>query len=1315
MASYSVQLLKKGLRIQWSEDRCTDVKFLGTQSNPIKAIDQAFQFARDDNVREQLINMRILVQQSVQDLLTNMNMNRRAFENIRIFEILTMDRLFSDEPFNEFDFFNQNLIHFFFGLMPNSKVRTIVGSLFLCGNRSKVEPVICVRCHNSYIDAHVCQARCFFCGQSICICKNDEDDSSNSMSQPSTSRKSTTEKSYPVMRQIKDCDSQTEGALIIRLTWDLETVTNVLTSVLHPVCVVMTASVLISTPTGVSYVQDLGSLGQLVADEIFAAINKFAEAADLNTVEYYTPEELEERFDYVNNCPWMKGGFQHSTVEAVTQGGKSLAFFRTITVEDYDNWSVCPAEVDVSRSVVYVQNELFCLLRDGNDPNLDFKLIDDFYRSNMGKKADVKIQILSTTFNGGAFDEIMAAPYRFYGPTGDAETGTILTGELMYMNRGGKITHCNSKSTFDEVSIHPFKWTVILKLCDLAKYANALSLRQAAKAFQLTVLKGDCDFNAVNSFYHNPIEKSMNEFGIISKKYQHDWHTSQLYAFMEPDSEMFKETMRVFNSVYPLDRRGEMDYYAQEENQGTFAYTYEEAAPFYMYVPLQDYCALDVSVTNLLYDALQNSFSTIAIEMFGHSINMVVPVSTPGISERFLKYYNRQEREAKRSSALFAPQGYYNDYILEACYGGRSEIYIIGTYIAPELKHINDDMIDAIAEGTLEYDFNGVYLADINSMYACVMTADLPQGRPKRGDISKELDSIEMYLIRAKARGFRKSWDDCYDENINDFGFICALVHVTPPSDRCQLRTYAFVPHKDKTGSLVWSNEERDQLMCGVDMELLARAGWSVSIRRDYTILYWSKGERYLHSFMDYLTNLRARYTADGQKGLAMTIKLTANTVYGKTLQRSFPTKNYIREFDSIEDKYQRFSRTELQHPWKDVTDRTMNHKVLLQGEDTTLEREHNVTSTHFGMYILAYSRAIMGQFFEFASDPNECHILPEQRELWNLASETDSAHMTKKAVDRLPKELFESGVGGWCPLKKDFEFHIKMEDFQEGIPVINQPCEKILAKKLYYIMSPAEGVSAKFASKGLARESIALDLIDASLRRFNNKDLPTVMTSRNTLKKVVFGSKVSKDKVGTITSHVLKRQLTCNHNGKRINASAQSISEIDLTRDYLTLLPFDAEHPESFYQPRTFKNNRHASFLKSGEALHQKWIKFESERSKFRESRFECADKNEEGLIVHTSYFEKLVEYTPFYPAKLPEESYEAWEKRVYGRGVEPSTNEYFEDAIITANERSRRCISYGERIERQGTDDPAWWPTPSIDQYHPDSGFDELGQPPL
>ena len=1040
-----------------------------------------------------------------------------------------------------------------------------------------IEPVTCIRCNQNYIVNHTCCERCIRCvrKKEKCVCTQAEIDqcivdksearrlqsfnAGEGMKRSAKKAKRFNKSKWHtthVMNKVESSNPTKETGIVVRCNYDLETVPEMGTEVFIPVCGVVIVDILFVDLDKTQYLADLDpELNETILD----MIDKVADWTGLVKSEILTEENkqkiLEHNLNYkppdgwpernLNYKPPDYGWPEHIIKLAGKFGGRMYS--KTRRIEEFRN---CRQETSVETKtdpgflIAVFQDRIYELFKKG-----EILLLEWWNRGEMflelpdeedWEMSDVKnmrmafqklyalcdklnirryVRVLSIGFNNSGFDETFLWPYRVY----------CTSNKYRYQCRGGRIT---SMAVVELEHKNIYEAFVMFEVWDAQRYLTQGSLRQNAKDTKIEIQKGDCPFDLVNEYYQeHPYdgEDDMDMFRLWCHK---------LFAIEPEPTEGMLKFAENYKEVF-----GEELELKEDALKTTFSF----------YHLITWYCAYDVILIILLLDKFQESIEKYSKEICGFNFNIYYTASLPSASNKLFIYSLPKLLEQNiLTDTIWAPQRFYEYYCRESVYGGRSEIFVVG--------HVKTD---------------DIRLPDINGMYGACMMGLFPVGDCLRGcSIGAIVDKFVEFFKRCKVKGFRKNWDSAYDEVAADCGYMIASVTAKPPEDRRKHHCLAPVPMQDKTGALIWSYEERIQVLNSIDMEILARDGWSLTIMEDHPIICWGpmSMQPVYRRFNEIWQSGKVESAAAGRKMDTKTCKLGSNAHYGRMLMNNdhcvlgiygvSDTKPANRIFESV-----------IPNPFGAEP----AFSVFKEHIDMD-NRSENGVQIHHGSAVLAYSRTMVFEIVNWCKNTNWIgKVLPEHREYNEvLASETDSFHAVGEWVERLPEKMFCAKAGCYNSEKKAFDVYIKYEEFETGEPVSHCKDALYLGKKLYFIPPPAEykATKGKFASKGFAKEEITFEkLLQAMGDNEGNLgiDIESERFERNLPGMQCRGA------VATVRSIVLKRVLQPRVRNKVINVKefvneydCESVfRKYDLANNCLQLLNCDAKYKFVYLAPK--------------------------------------------------------------------------------------------------------------------------------------------------
>lgn len=714
----------------------------------------------------------------------------------------------------------------------------------------------------------------------------------------------------------------------------------------------------------------------------------------------------------------------------------------------------------VAKHLVDFQHAIVAFFREGGvSYNHGASLCRNINTFQYAKNFGGRFLVVSSSFNGGRFDEIFLMRYRVYGEYSFTDT-------FRYVKGGGGINCCNSDGKAQKDN-NAFRWMVSFRLQDIAKFWNGISLKDLAKDLVLGVYKTGMDFDYVNLLCDD-VRAMDNEAFFYTCNLQQFFD----FCFEKGTLSDACEIMQTYKDFYPgTFEEFDFKHETYEIENGWSEKILDKT--FNFIAVLMRYNFFDVVVMLAAMDKYYTSIDKLSKKICNKEIHIFNCLGTPSVSKQlFMLAYDR-EVDCTRNNAtnqkerIFTPQGDWYWFLRECVYGGRSEIGAVGN---------------------VKFD-SGLSMLDFNGLYGCMATGPFPIGCPEESVEEWVFKSFESALDNCKKFGFRKSKDEAYVASTLHLGILYAHVDAFPPKKPFN---WSPVPYR-VNGSLVWSNETRfAQPMCSIHMQILAYAGWHVRIRRELRYLHFKKVEPIFRNTMHTLLQERVIAKQNNDKEMDKTVKLMINAFYGKQLEDVFLSKTEIVEinhpgefkvgdYKTIRDV--RFNKeknveqaeikwvSNLYNPLKPEAEPKVG--VVTYDQDTELTT--NNTSIQIGVVYLAYSHMTFAEglyFMQVRNPPNT---------ILYVAAETDSIHGEAAVLDTMPANCIGPQPGDWVEEKKAFDWYMKYEEFKDGSLCKNYPSELILGKKLYLIRPPNDDMhklSDKFATKGFNRQLITYDVL---------------------------------------------------------------------------------------------------------------------------------------------------------------------------------------------------------------------------------------------
>lgn len=482
---------------------------------------------------------------------------------------------------------------------------------------------------------------------------------------------------------------------------------------------------------------------------------------------------------------------------------------------------------------------------------------------NMGKYL---LQLVS--FNGSRYDDIfLAQPWKEFLVE---KYGTNVFQNLHYSERKRAITHNNiAIGMIDKVYI---------EFCDVLRFTNPTSLRNAAKSYKLSVLKGEMPFEVFNRFcLKDTIERE--EDGFFSLEY------------FKGNTQLRQESFEYYKQCLP--------------NPQTFGDA--DVLDF-----CKIYCKQDVEVTYLLYKHLEGMFSTYLSPLVpsgeGQKFQPMTQHSMATLCYRVMcrnaqtgSHVGYNSRTGEQSiidqPEIFAPVSQSYEFERESLYGGWVRGYYQGIVMN---KHAADEAYGEQWSKKLKSlcDFfdtplinDDLVMGDIASMYPVAVTYNMPIGM---GEFITS-ESIKQGLIdQLLAEG-----------NPMKIPLFIARVRMKPPSN-----PYFFestLPQRDGDGALCWTYSTEYGNMYrhynSLDLWLACKATmmngdpntvWTILEVRE--LVYWEQGAQIYRNFMQACAQGKKDGAAQGNENMRNVFKIAMNSSIGKLAQRIAGQANIIGE-----------------------------------------------------------------------------------------------------------------------------------------------------------------------------------------------------------------------------------------------------------------------------------------------------------------------------------------------------------------------------------------------------------------------------------
>lgn len=915
------------------------------------------------------------------------------------------------------------------------------------------------------------------------------------------------------------------GVFVVYL-FDLETFTDSLTKELYPFMVCVSLSVVCANP-------DVGT-----AKLIDVCREKLGDACCFEPIkEGLTRCMIEHHFKPVSR---HEGGMEYLP--------DSLGFTQWYPPGERAYDELC-ANIVSSQAAIAKWLEDFTVLT----------MLGSMYRAFQGPKACGKLHnvaVVSSSFNGQAFDELFLLKYRVFASKGSVENHEYFckAGKVYRMNYAKLV---NVPTEVGGVTVAT-KIRVNILLHDLCRFWVG-SLRSVAKSLKLPVLKGFVDFDLVNAYYNKE------------------------YTGHETVTE---DTLLVCEGMLKLDEEDRKQCIAEMRNHAN-----PGGDTWNLMTLVFEYCMHDVVVTELALDVMQQNVEYLCTQLDLPRINCLDKIGIPAVSKALLQGYM-----LKNSISLYAPQDWALELIQESIYGGRSEVQVVGVWNAP------------------------MYLYDINSMYPCCMTAPYPLGpgaTPSQEVLERFqrlLDSVRGVLV-----GVGGSYERTVSDIGFLFAYVDAepppddqLRTWSPLPVRTKLGLNWTNEARERQAMCSQDMENLSRL--GWKVTILRHGPalyWSDSTFKLKELLEFYVTERSKHRQTNEQYATVLKLCGNATYGKLLEAMVCEKYKFLNLSGAKGNMQTFDRFFDGTNDQVEVISSTSLYDTHaarekatrrrrleelvckveaEEFTDDEWDEYTTLRDADEAAELDEgkdypdvqlvnyldhseepvNRTPNQWGAFVLAYSRTLSIHTLVTAEGDEYLTRKPlKDRPLVLLASETDSFHLPAEAAARLPAS-FTSGdsgeLGGWRPERKTFEFYVKLEAAAKYCYYVS--------KKFYYTITEDNGV--KYACKGMAKESLTEQvLIDVmrttyydscgqALKSFA-RDEP-IRLSRSTLKRTVWGGKNSKDfsdaLAAPIKSYCLARCVRPSFNLKRPHEMHQYEEPFLLINQVLRLLPFDADHP---------------------------------------------------------------------------------------------------------------------------------------------------------
>lgn len=394
---------------------------------------------------------------------------------------------------------------------------------------------------------------------------------------------------------------------------------------------------------------------------------------------------------------------------------------------------------------------------------------------------------------------------------------------------------------------------------DTCQLTGGAKLRKAAQAYALTVSKGECPYEAINSFI------------------------SSGYFNMDKDG-------------FPTIEYWENESIMQEQKQ--IWQTNHPEQPYSIIQACLEYCMLDVTVTEQLAMTILENYNTYFQRELGFKgfFNIferpTIPSNTHALWKQlaFTEFVVDQEKNKKSSKTkvdhkfvaqLYAPHKLMFKYIRQALRGGRCYPTHFGPFHEP------------------------VFVFDICGMYASALTHPLPHGPPLDPQSTAEhVNDINFILLTTRHISY-------FDSRIKP---SILKVEAHPPPIH-QLDPLPPICSR-KGGRLVWTNESLyDEVITIIDIITLHNRGWKVKVHQDPMNVVFREWKTLCAEYVG--RNIKAKEKADkeGNEIMRSISKLLSNSLYG-AFATNMDTTRIIFEQDLTQEEIEKihFGEYEVSH-----------------------------------------------------------------------------------------------------------------------------------------------------------------------------------------------------------------------------------------------------------------------------------------------------------------------------------------------------------------------------------------------------------------
>lgn len=393
---------------------------------------------------------------------------------------------------------------------------------------------------------------------------------------------------------------------------------------------------------------------------------------------------------------------------------------------------------------------------------------------------------------------------------------------------------------------------------DTCQLTGGAKLKKAAQAYSLQSSKGECPYEAINSFISTGFY-NMDIDGFPTEEY---WL----------NEDIMKEQKQLWNDKHPGKK-----------------YSLIQAC--------LEYCMLDVEVTEQLAHTILNSYDKYFKEELGFkgSFNIferpTIPSNTHALWKQLLYKQYIEEQSTKRKkkhkidpkfvAQLYSPHKLMFTYIRQALRGGRCYPTHFGPFNEP------------------------VYVFDICGMYASALTHPMPHGQPMDPQSTAE-HVIELNNILNSSTKI-----SYFDSRIKPS--ILKIEAHPPPIE--YLDPLPPICSR-KGGKLVWTNESLfDEVVTVVDIITLHNRGWKVTVHQDPMNVVFMEWKTICSEYVG--INIKAKEKADkeGNEIMRSISKLLSNSLYGAFATNMDTTKiTFEQDLTESDEEKIYFGEYEVNH-----------------------------------------------------------------------------------------------------------------------------------------------------------------------------------------------------------------------------------------------------------------------------------------------------------------------------------------------------------------------------------------------------------------